>query len=554
MSASVLKIGRKIAESYIDTDREPGPLYGCVHIPDFPAQAFIRNEPELRRRPVAVLDGTFPLFTVAATNGFARSAGVQVGMTKLQLEQFPDIEVRYRSSVQEDCTHRALLDCAHYFTPRVEDTSLDTITLDLNGLYELWGSPRAMAQKLFRAADKLGLEAHIAVAPNPDAAMHAARAEAGITVIADGEEQKKLESLPLHILSPDKEIQTTLDGWGLETFGDLTHLPKIEVAERLGQEGVGLWQMARGGTTRPLHAPEEKPCFKESMELEDSIDSNEPLIFILSRLLNQLCQRLTARNRTTNELRLTLLTEPRAIATGHIRSSDPRAIATGNPRSTDPAPGTVATGNSFVRTINLPIPIRDPKILLKLFQLDLDTHRPPAPVVEVSITAEPVKPRTIQNGLFLPLAPEPEKLELTLARIGSIVGAENVGSPELIDTHRPDAFRIQHFNPLRKSAETPVMAKTEGPTAPMALRVFRPSIRATVEMRQGQPDYIRFGNKAGKVIAAAGPWNSSGDWWRDDTWNREEWDIELRSGRQHALYRIYLDRRTGAWFVDGTYD
>lgn len=524
MSTSVLKIDRKIAESYIDAGPRPSPLYGCIHIPDFPVQAFVRNEPELRRRPMAVLDGTFPLFTVVATNGFARNTGVRVGMTKLQLQQFPDVEVRYRSPMQEDCTHQALIDCAHYFTPRVEDTALDTTTLDLNGLYELWGSPRAMAQKLFRAADKLGLEAHVAVAPNPDAAMHAAKAAAGITVIATGEEQKKLESLPLHILSPSEEIGTTFDRWGLETFGDLSRLPQIEIAERLGQEGVGLWQMARGKTTRLLRVLEEKLHFKESIELEDSIDSTESLAFILNRLLNQLCQRLTARNRTTNALRLSLKLEPGAA------------------------------DDSFVRTINLPIPIRDPKILLKLFQLDLDIHRPPAPVVEVSMTAEPVEPRTIQNGLFLPLAPEPEKLELTLARIGAIVGAENVGSPELLDTHRPDAFRIQRFSPLRKPAEKPGPARTEGSTVPLALRIFRPSLRATVEMRQGQPHYIRFGNKTGKVVAAAGPWNSSGEWWRDDTWNREEWDIELRSGRQHALYRIYHDRRTDAWFVDGSYD
>jgi len=34
----------------------------------------------------------------------------------------------------------------------------------------------------------------------------------------------------------------------------------------------------------------------------------------------------------------------------------------------------------------------------------------------------PVKPRAAQGGLFIPLAPEPVKLELTLARIQAIVG------------------------------------------------------------------------------------------------------------------------------------
>jgi len=55
------------------------------------------------------------------------------------------------------------------------------------------------------------------------------------------------------------------------------------------------------------------------------------------------------------------------------------------------------------------------------------------------------KARVLQNGLFIPLAPEPEKLELMLARLARLVGPDNLGSPELLDTHRPDAFRVKRF-------------------------------------------------------------------------------------------------------------
>ncbi len=539
----------KIIEHRLNTDPKPGtrfgplsgplsgPLYGCIHIPDYPVQAFIRTEPDLRRQPMAILDGTFPLFTVIATNTFARMLGIQIGMTKLQLERFPDLILRYRSRKQEDSAHRALIDCAHFFTPRVEDTATGTVALDLNGLSQLWGTPRAMAQKLFRAADKLGLEVHVAIASNPDAAIHAAQAEAGITVIGMGDEAKKLEPLDLHILTASEETQASFSLWGVRTFQDLAQLPEVGVVERLGQEGLRLQQMARGATTRPLRALNEKPCFKESMELDESIDSLEATTFIFSRLLNPLCKRLEARNRATNALRLTLTLEP---LSGN-KNPDP-GNAENNPGKSP---------HCFIRTLRLPTPTRDSRVLLKLLQLDLDAHRPPRPVISVTLTAEPVQPRRIQNGLFMPLAPEPEKLELTLARIGNIVGNERIGSPRLLDTHRPDRFRIQHFTlPTRPKAR---QLPTPRPVS-MALRIFRPPLEATVERLGGQLSRIFFSGKSGKVTTARGPWYGSGEWWREDPWNREEWDVEVQNGQEHALYRIYRDPQTHQWFVDATYD
>src|SRR4029078_9432023 len=82
--------------------------------------------------------------------------------------------------------------------------------------------------------------------------------------------------------------------------------------------------------------------------------------------------------------------------------------------------------------------------------LDAEMHPPQAAVRSVSIACEPVKPRVLQNGLFVPLAPAPDKLELTLARLAKLVGEENIGSPTLLDTHRPDAFSMKRFTLVTK--------------------------------------------------------------------------------------------------------
>ena len=88
----------------------------------------------------------------------------------------------------------------------------------------------------------------------------------------------------------------------------------------------------------------------------------------------------------------------------------------------------------------------------------------------------------------------------------------------------------------------------------MALRIFRPAQPATVEMHHGQPSRVLFGGKSGKVITARGPWNASGEWWRQEPWSREEWDVEIQNGWRRALYRITHDLRRDTWFVDGSYD
>src|SRR5712691_6889132 len=56
---------------------------------------------------------------------------------------------------------------------------------------------------------------------------------------------------------------------------------------------------------------------------------------------------------------------------------------------------------------------------------------------------------------------------------------------------------------------------------------------------------------SGTVRVASGPWSLEDGWWSSEPADRDYWDVELSDG---ALYRIYLDRATGAWFADGIYD
>jgi protein ImuB len=462
-----------------------------------------------------------------------------------------------------------LVELAFTFSPLVEQTSGDTIVLDVEGQDLLFGEMAVtpndesnvmsnIANAIVQRANHLHLTVNVAMAANADAAIHAARSFKGVTIIDAGDELLHLGTLSIRSLDyslaavEEKrvgEFHETFALWGVRTFGDLAKLPLPGVTERLGQEGVCLQKLAQGNSDRRLNLVRPPVGFEQSLELEHPVTELEPLSFILSRLLNQLCANLNEYAVATNELRLRLITEP------------VRTPLAGN--RTQPAGG-VRTECAHERTITLPVPMRDSKTLLRLLLFDIEAHPPVAPIIKVAIRAEPVKPRASQTGLFIPLAPEPEKLEITLARLAKLVGPENVGSPELLDTHRPDAFRVKRFTIVSANRKRISDRKSEigNRKCLLGFRIFRPPWHADVQTMRGQP--TRISTRAdssrrvsGKIVCASGPWHASGDWWRADVWARDEWDVAVvdpTSQEQEVLCRIYRDLSSEQWFVAGIYD
>lgn len=451
-------------------------------------------------------------------------------------------------------TESALAEFAYAFSPLVEESSRDTVIVDVTGCEFLFGSAYELAIEISTRAQKpaidsgLGAKVNVALAANPDAALHAAKNFDGVTFISPGEELTGLGDLPVTALQyssvqvDDKQAEEIFEAlrlWGIRSFREFAALPVAGVAERLDQAGVRLQQLASGKTQRHLKLKQPAREFKSSLELEHAVAELEPLSFIFARLLNQLCATLNAYALATNELVVQMTLEDQT---------------------------------THERKLTLPYAMRDHKVFLKLLLLDTEMHPPAAAVIAVSINCEPVKPRVLQNGLFIPLAPEPEKLELTLARIAKLVGETNVGSPVLIDTHRPDTFLLKRFIVKTKhdiSKRRRRSANQQSVTSNrqcLGFRMFRPALRAMVQAPRGIPTQVSAWDKHrsihGKVINVAGPWRTTGDWWREDRWARDEWDVAIESGgdpssrlqRSTAMYRLYRELASGTWFVDGSYD
>ena len=537
--------------------------FAAIHIPDFIVQAIVRSEIPLCGKAVAIVEGASPLWSVVAANRRALQIGIEPGMAKSQAAQFTAVEIRHRSAAREKAAHEALLNLGWSISPRVEDTAPDTIVADLAGLGALFGGEETIARELAKRGASLGFSAHVAVAEGIEAAILASRGLPGVTLIAPGEEAKRLGVLQVGTLLPAPEILETLARWGVETCGALAALPVIQLSERLGQEGVRLHTLARGALARSLTLAKSSVYFQEEMELDDAVEELESLSFLLGRLLDQLCERLAARSLSARVIRMEFDLE-RSFEK-ELQISAPAAQQKLIPRK-------------FEKILTLPVPMRDSKLLLKLARLRLQSDPPPAAIVKMTLSAEPDRPRSTQRGLFLPASPEPEKLELTMARLANLVGAGNVGSPQLMDTHRPDAIRIDRFRLAREntgghgkksfgtsasktSSSLPITKPANG------FRFFRPGLPVRVELRDGFPSRIFFQGMRGEVAAASGPWRTSGDWWQE-AWDQAEWDVEVhfsggaaqktfrpsQPANTRGLYLLYYDAQQHGWFFRGMYD
>ncbi len=417
------------------------------------------------------------------------------------------------------CLHRetaatALPAVAESFAPVFEMSGPGTVVFDIGGLRRLYGSPRDIAEAI---AKRAGEGANVAVAANVETAILAARNFKGITVIR-GDEAEALGPLGIETLPLTPEMWETLDSWGIRTLADFANLPPLGIAARLGPEGVQLQDVARGAMERPLRL--HQPCipYRDRIELEHPVELLEPLLFLIARILNDLCARLESQALAASEISVHLDLENK---TAHAR------------------------------TLRLPLPTRDSRSILKLLQLDLEAHPPAAPMMAVSLALEAVQPRRVQRDIFLPPTPEPDKLELTLARIRAFAGEENVGVPELLNTHRPRPFQL--------AARAPAMAHEAASSAAgapprselkIAMRFFRPPVAASVRCEGPRPMRVDASDIHGSVVIAAGPWRTSGEWWTTDPWSRDEWDIALSNEK---LYRIYCEP-SRKWFVEALYD
>ena len=576
----------------------------CLRVPDFPLQALRRSEPELVETPLAVATGPTPRDPVVAVAAEAEALGVRKGMTAAQaLRIAPRVLVRVTPPAVAAAADEALDDVAVSFSPRVKRGCPGEVLLDVGGLIPRFGREEVIAHELLRACRHVGLEGRIGVAASlgvarvasripaqpeerrgedgsrsspsvpsrppegsgggvsrgselarhapqigahhyggdylwrqkPDHALTGALAGGGVSrkgivlrdavslpflvgldlcVVPAGREAEFLAPLPIALLDPPPEVAGRLVSWGVHRSGELAGLPREEVALRLGSQGLALHRLACGETHEEFVPDPVREVLREGMLLEHPVSALEPFLFVLRGLLSRLAQRLELRGEGFAELLLELALE--------------------------------GGGNHEV-SVRLVAATREVPAVLAMARLRLESLPPASAVEAIAVRVTPGRIRLVQGSLFGPPLPAPGRLAVALARLAALVGPERVGAPTVPDTHRPGAWAMTPFAPGDR--EQGMEDRGEG-AAPV-LRAMRPPCEVQVETAGGRPVLMRMDGLAGTVVSCAGPYRSLGEWWSDEPFARDDFDVAFAGG---PVLRVYFDHLQRKWFVDGVYD
>jgi protein ImuB len=324
------------------------------------------------------------------------------------------------------------------------------------------------------------------------------------------------DSLPIEALDLPFEHLEILKHWGITTTGAFLALGKDQLAERLGPDVVKVFERLSTHLVRPLKIAMPPETFIEEIEFENQIETLEPLLFILRRFAEQLSRRIELLYLVVAELHLKL---------------------------------GLSSGASYERIFTIPSPTGNAGTLFRTLETHMENVRTDAAITMLRLAAKPGRPESHQFGLFETTLRNPNQFAETLARLAALCGTERVGTPVPKATHRPDAFQMKaadfRANAERERTARPRPIRVGTARAPAAseckfrglpLRRLRPPLCARVEFREHRPVLMRSAIFNGVIADARGPFFNSGDWWENNRWCHEEWDVQTSDGN---LYRIF---------------
>ena len=506
------------------------PRVAYVHLPRFPVQRRVLEEPALAGQPLALVHEAKGALRVSFASGTAQREGIRAGMTLTAARALlPALRDGLHDASAEAGALSSLAEGFLRLSPAFMLSAPDGLWLDASAA-SLFGGEVGLLEKVDAQARAAGYRARVALASELFTARALARfGAAPRSCVGPGDSGSALAALPLQALEDAPDVVASLRALGLSTLGELAALAPTQVISRLGAQGLRAQRLVRGQDEARLLPAVLPEVVEEVRTLEAPAESLEPLLFVLKSSLDRLSARLRGRQRAAVRLTLTLVLEP----AGPV--SIPLALAR---------------------------PTTEPKLLLDLVRHRLEPVRLDAPVATVVLTVDESSEDRGQQGVLGDAPAGDAALETVLARLATALGPAALGSPVLADDHRPEAAHAPGpFRPPRREPGMFAEARRASPTPPPVpdwqlerpVRLL-PGEGEPLEVELDALGALRSARVHGRrrmVLAVAGPERLGGHWWSESPFQRDYYRVHFE-----GLGPAWVYRRAGGggFYLHGLFD
>ncbi|MEO0315399.1 MAG: hypothetical protein RI928_1855 [Pseudomonadota bacterium] len=450
-----------------------------------------------------------------AVSRLAARHGVRVGMRAASAQVLaPELVVQARDVMREKIARDAVALALLQYTPEVALADADTLLMDVSVSLSAFGGRRHLCHRVRGSVQALGFSLQLGMAPAAQAAWLFAHQEGRVRrVIRLERMRRRLDTLPVALLSTAERYESWLMGIGCNTLAELRRLPRAGLKRRTDPALQDQLDRAYGEAPELFEWIQAPETFAAILEFAYPTEQTEQLLLAAQRLVVQMTGWLVARQRAVSALVLTLEYERRRY---RLASTDIE--------------------------ITLAEPAWQEAHLLRLMKERLNHLVLKAPVTVLRLKARqlaPFAPPTAQ------LFPEPggtpadyrRLLELLMARLGP----EAIRLPAPVSDHRPE-FANQWQ--ISSEAQQKIQADTGARFAERPFWLLEQPLALTLHGHR--PFY------GSALHLLSGPERIEAGWWDGDLAMR---DYFVAQGEEGAYYWIYRERDVdqARWFLHGLF-
>lgn len=470
---------------------------------------------------------------IVACNPAAQACGLAAGEALADARaRIGALQVRIWDPAADGKALVRLARWATRYTPSVSpftaENGADGFFLDVAGATHLLGGEDRLLADLARRIEAFGLPARLAMAETAGAAWALSHAALeALPIVPAGAESQALAPLSIEGLRLAPETALTLRRLGFKRIGDLIGKPRAPFASRFERDVLRRLDQALGRAPEPLALLAPPPVYIKTRSLLEPISTEDAIIAVATRLMQDLVPKLEADGVGARHLRLSLYRVDGAAQRLDVGCTLPTQ-----------SPAHVA------RLIGLKL-----ERLARLLEAGFGFETLSLAV----IVAERMSPR--QQALTA-ASEETERTRRCIVLLDALrqrLGPDSVRHLVPVDSHWPERSEKR----TETSDEAAIWPPIKGTRPPLLLPLAEPADVIAL-MPDGPPQRVRWRGRLHTIAHAEGPERIAAEWWRSRTARpaRDYYLVEDDAGRRLWLYREGIPGRETAaprWFVHGMF-